>query len=968
MSTEPSRSQYHQQSEADVAGRTPEHHFISYSRRDSAFVKRLAEELHKGRPRFRVWMDQNEMGTGSWTKQIEEAIDKCHSFLLVVSEDSKKSEIVEKELHRAHNGRKLIIPLIKDSQVSLPFLAEGQQYVDFSHDFSDGLDKLRRFLKKQASPDSVPLSQLVSPTIINAPPLISPTYFQGYTEQCQSIKEFLADDARALLWISGRAGSGKTALACRVLEQIRSDGLAGHDRRIDIDAIVYVGQERQDRSLWVKCFNELRRLVGTEAAAELKRPREGSSYAFEFQNLLTQLSNRRVVLLLDHLDDIIEMETRQIKGQYLQHALQALLATTTHRWKVIATSQVLPKLPKAPQSRWSNLNLVEGLPRLDALQLLRELDHDGTLGLRDGVQTLLAELCRRTQDNPRAIESLHTVLVRDRATTPKDILRDEKHFLPAEVLDALIGKSYAGLDNVSKVVMQVLSVTRDPVTADAVAVVFHRYLPDIDPRPILSRLLNRQLVKRKDEWYHLQEADQWYVASQLAEDTSIAKDETGGTRLAQSTLHKHWATYFQKIGPSSELKLDMPECTVLCSEFHHRYAAREYAAAFDVLVRLERQLSTPTCYTDLAQRYEQLNGKLGEVDLERRRLDALAGIYHRLGELDRAAVCYEEGLKCVRHAHDRRGECRYLSNLAICKQESGDLIESTLYCMAALDMVRQTGDGVSEAHIWNIIGEVLASLGQIHAAIQASECALRLARKNDQREIEVVALVNLGQHQEALGNGERADRECNRAYEFAEKSQFQLGKAAARRNLGVLDIGDGRYKQASRHLTEAMLLADVTQSELLQQSVRVELAAAQLLGGKPSDAEVTIGEAIKFDTRLFSPEAFSLRGIILQQLGKAHEAIEPFHRALNQAEVILKRTPRYYRALDVMGLSYSGLTLSEDTDEYLDKAIEAYEAARLITNEPGIVRRRLLLFNALAQIDSGGKLASVRNVIDLKPS
>lgn len=114
-------------------------------------------------------------------------------------------------------------------------------------------------------------------------------------------------------------------------------------------------------------------------------------------------------------------------------------------------------------------------------------------------------------------------------------------------------------------------------------------------------------------------------------------------------------------------------------------------------------------------------------------------------------------------------------------------------------------------------------------------------------------------------------------------------------------------------------------------------------------------------------EAHALSGVIRKRQGKMREAAESFYQALKQAEVVLNRTPPYYRGVDAVGLSYSGLTLPEQADEYLDEAIGAYGAAHDITDEHGIVRRRLLLFDALAKDDSEKKLALVRNAITPAP-
>lgn len=312
---------------------------------------------------------------------------------------------------------------------------------------------------------------------------------------------------------------------------------------------------------------------------------------------------------------------------------------------------------------------------------------------------------------------------------------------------------------------------------------------------------------------------------------------------------------------------------------------------------------------------------------------------------------------------DTTMECRDLANMAIGKQESGDLVGTTLYCMAALKSARQTGDKTWEARIWNIIGDLLGSVGQISAARQATQRALELSH-NLQREIEVVALANLGQHYEGLDHSDQAQQVCDRACRIAQVIGYQLGESIARRNLGIFNASRGKCQLASEDLTEAARLADATKSVQLQQTTRIELATALLLCGKLGIAEVTIDGALRYDTPLFSPEAHALRGVIRQRQGNMRAAAGSFYDALDKAQEVLKQTPRYYRVLDVMGLSYCGLMCAEETNDYLDEAVEAYQASYHIANAPGIVRRRLLLFDALAHADSGGKLASVRKAID----
>ncbi len=942
-------------------------YFISYSHHDREKVEKIRNGIQKGPQRFHVWFDECFLNPGDdIAPEIQKKISKCSIMLFVASRNSVTSDYCRREINLAYNTSKKIVPLRIHSDAELPekelpLHLQGVKSIDFSENFQSGLEKLYAFLARERRDSPPPVTNESVGT--EAVPLPLPTHFLGRGKEQQDIEQFISSDASAVLWIGGRAGSGKTALVCHVLDRIRRGKWTDSGSVVPTHGVVYLDREHHSRQDWLNVFYNLRSLSDAVPHEPDLHPQKGY-ISSAVEHLLSGLSTRRVVLLVDHVDDLIDLDTRNLGNPNLRNALQAVLSVTTHKVKVIVTSCVLPaNLPTVQSGRLCNLNLGEGLPQSDATQLLKRLDQDGMVGLRDGDDKLLTDFCRRVMGNPRAIETLYTILRDDHDTSLKSILQHEKEFLPRAVLDNLIGESYARLDDVSKTVMQVLSVSETPITPEAVASVFHHYYPDIDTRQVLSRLVNMQLVQKKNECYLLREGDWGYVAPQLLDGASSTLGGPEGVHLGRFTLYKHYADYFKHAASASD---PTAVSELLTQAFHHSYKGKEYVAAVDVLKRLEPHLLEQGRYQELAQYYEQLAGKLEDHKLVRRRLDRLAWIYQRLGKLDRAAAYYEEGLKCVRDEGDQNGQCLYLANLAICKQESGDLVGTTLYCMAALELAREAGDRAAEAHIWNIISDSLACLGQIPAAMQASERALKLARDNYQREIEVVARVNLGQHYEALGDDNRAQEECDRACRIVFGIRFQLGESAARRNLGILQLNRRRYRLAAEDLTKAMQLADATQSVQLQQTIRIELASALLLGGELTIAEVTVGEALQYDTPLFSPEAYALNGVILQQLGKVPEAAKSFSHALEQAQVVLKRTSGYYRVLDTMGLSYSGLMLTEK-EPYLDEAIEAYQASRLLTHEPGIVRRRLHLFDALAQTDSGKKLTLVRNAITPAP-
>ncbi|HLV36444.1 MAG TPA: TIR domain-containing protein, partial [Spirillospora sp.] len=85
--------------------------FISYSRVDTPFVRRLHERLaEKGRD---VWVDWEDIPlTADWWREIQEGIDKSDSFIFIISPDSVRSEICRNEIEYAVKNNKRVVPIL----------------------------------------------------------------------------------------------------------------------------------------------------------------------------------------------------------------------------------------------------------------------------------------------------------------------------------------------------------------------------------------------------------------------------------------------------------------------------------------------------------------------------------------------------------------------------------------------------------------------------------------------------------------------------------------------------------------------------------------------------------------------------------------------------------------------------------------------------------------------------------------
>ena len=142
-----------------------------------------------------------------------------------------------------------------------------------------------------------------------------------------------------------------------------------------------------------------------------------------------------------------------------------MLTAPEHTVTVIATTRVTPTaLLKVEPARQHHLPL-EGLGSPDAQIVLRELDGDGHLGLRDASEDLLDELRHIPRGFPerwRRSRRPGTAMT----PSPETLLDRTRHLPEDQVVHVLVGEAYDLLDAPAQRVMQALAVY--PCTGSAV--------------------------------------------------------------------------------------------------------------------------------------------------------------------------------------------------------------------------------------------------------------------------------------------------------------------------------------------------------------------------------------------------------------------------------------------------------------------------------------------------------------------
>lgn len=119
--------------------------FISYSHDDYDMVSKICKALENYT--VEVLLDKQELSVGDNIKQrISEMVDDSDYFIYVNSKNSNESSWATKELEKAKEQRKKILPVQLDDS-KMPEIVSGLVFADFVQSFDKGIEQLGRALR-----------------------------------------------------------------------------------------------------------------------------------------------------------------------------------------------------------------------------------------------------------------------------------------------------------------------------------------------------------------------------------------------------------------------------------------------------------------------------------------------------------------------------------------------------------------------------------------------------------------------------------------------------------------------------------------------------------------------------------------------------------------------------------------------------------------------------------------------------
>lgn len=169
-------------------------------------------------------------------------------------------------------------------------------------------------------------------------------------------------------------------------------------------------------------------------------------------------------------------------------------------------------------------------------------------------------------------------------------------------------------------------------------------------------------------------------------------------------------------------------------------------------------------------------------------------------------------------------------------------------------------------------------LDRLQAAAASYARALKL-NPDDMKSNMNLGLVYLG-----MGQYDQAAQYGRRAVELDPKS------ATARANLGVIYDARGEYARAEAAYRQALEL------DSRQQSTLLNLGSNLIMQGKAHEAVATLQQAVKLADNALSRK----------RLGDAYAADKQYDEALKEYNAALKLNPRYFPAMNEMGLVLIG--------------------------------------------------------------
>jgi hypothetical protein len=338
---------------------------------------------------------------------------------------------------------------------------------------------------------------------------------------------------------------------------------------------------------------------------------------------------------------------------------------------------------------------------------------------------------------------------------------------------------------------------------------------------------------------------------------------------------------------------------------------------------------------------------------------------YEAGRIAPAMERFAEALRLYQRENQVTGMADCLGNLGNCFYRLGQIQEAIEYGEDALTLRRSLGDWPGVGLNLSNLGCYYMVLGQTPRAAEYFEQALGLAGEWEDRRGRALRLNNLGNVYSALGQLPRALECYQEALVLQRALGDRAGEAVHLTNLANALVDDGRAVEA---VALARASVEICRSGQLPAShSHVALALACLYSGDLTGARAAAEGARQYDEPNNNHTALVVLGVVAWRQGDGPAAQAAFAAAREQARLMQARDAQNVDALDALGLASCGLALTVSGPDSgslaarsMAEAVTAFQAARALNRDAGVVQRLLRLLDELAEGDAQGIAARAR--------
>jgi DNA-binding SARP family transcriptional activator/tetratricopeptide (TPR) repeat protein len=706
--------------------------------------------------------------------------------------------------------------------------------------------------------------------------------FTGRTVELVELDKRVAESA--LLFITGTAGVGKTALAVRWAHLVR-------DRFPD--GQLYLNLRGYDPNEPMDPADALATLLKVLVPGESPAPLDLAERAARFR---TSIAGRRMLIVLDNA-----ATTDQVRP---------LLPGTAGCVVVVTSRDSLAGLVAVHGARRIDLDL---LPQPDAVALLRRLVGP-RIDVEPTVATALADLCARL---PLALRVAAELAVSRPAVTLSQLVSELR---PQGRFDLLSreGDQHAAVRAVFSWSLQHLS---DVAAATFVRLGLHLG-PQFDSyavaalvggdRDEVSRILD---LLTRAHLIHQVGCDRFGIHDLLRSYATDLATGLGDVDVATTRLFDYYLTVAAKAMavlypgeadrwpamPVSDFRApDLVEPTaarcwldteldnllavaargkaahaIRLSTVLHRYLDGGHEAAAITIHRCAREAARHT----------------GDRVAEAHALTALGGAHAQAGRHSMASEYLRSALTAFHHVGDPVGQARALGNLGTVEERLGRLHPATEHYRRAATRYRQAADLIGEAHALTRLGTVEARLGRPAAATEHLRQAMRLHRKAGHRFGEAWALNGVGEVEARAGRLATAAARHNEALELFRQLGHRTSEAWALDSLATTETLLGRHAEAANQYQQALVLFRELGERAGEAWSLNGLGETDTAAGRPAAARAHHAAALTIAEQTGARD----------QQARAHTGLARTHRAtadLETARAHYQRAAAIYTELD----------------------------------------------------------------------